>query len=247
MTGLHLLPVCSNIHDARFSFRSVVWALALNRSDECSGLPHYGHILAGTIKDTVTRYAHQTGHYVSRRFGWDTHGLPIEYEIDKKLGVKTSQDVEKMGIKAYNQECRDIVMRYAGEWETVITRMGRWIDFRNDYKTLDPGFMESVWWVFKQLHEKGPSVMAHHLCTCCCDAYDLGTLIMCRLGVRRLQGDALLMGLPHPAQQLRGWQQLQGCHGPCRHRKYRVMCAVAVSACVLKCEHVFAGHVPCRE
>eukprot|EP01114_Cavostelium_apophysatum_P008374 TRINITY_DN2080_c0_g1_i1.p1 TRINITY_DN2080_c0_g1~~TRINITY_DN2080_c0_g1_i1.p1 ORF type:complete len:1229 (-),score=422.42 TRINITY_DN2080_c0_g1_i1:80-3766(-) len=120
-----------------------------------TGLPHYGHILAGTIKDTVTRYAHQTGHHVIRRFGWDCHGLPIEFEIDKELGVKTRDDVLKMGIPKYNAACRAIVMRYSSEWERVVKRLGRWIDFKNDYKTLDLSFMESVWWVFKQIHEKG--------------------------------------------------------------------------------------------
>lgn len=120
-----------------------------------AGLPHYGHILAGTIKDVVTRYAHQTGHHVERRFGWDCHGLPVEYEIDKKLGIKSSDDVLAMGIDKYNAECRSIVMRYSSDWESIIKRMGRWIDFKNDYKTLDPNFMESVWWVFKQMFEKG--------------------------------------------------------------------------------------------
>jgi isoleucyl-tRNA synthetase len=120
-----------------------------------TGLPHYGHLLAGTIKDVVTRYAHSTGHYVERRNGWDTHGLPVEYEIDKTLGIKGPEDVMKMGIPAYNAHCRSIVMKYAGEWEKTITRMGRWIDFENDYKTLDPSFMESVWWVFSQLFAKG--------------------------------------------------------------------------------------------
>ncbi|KAI8896317.1 tRNA synthetases class I-domain-containing protein [Globomyces pollinis-pini] len=119
-----------------------------------TGLPHYGHLLAGTIKDVVTRYAHSTGHYVERRNGWDTHGLPVEHEIDKALGIKGAADVEAMGIATYNAHCRSIVMKYAAEWETTITRMGRWIDFENDYKTLDPSFMESVWWVFKQLFEK---------------------------------------------------------------------------------------------
>ncbi|KAJ3223193.1 isoleucine--tRNA ligase [Clydaea vesicula] len=119
-----------------------------------TGLPHYGHLLAGTIKDVVTRYAHQTGHYVERRFGWDCHGVPIEFEIDKKLGITGPQDVHKMGIANYNQACRDIVMRYASEWERTVTRIGRWIDFRNDYKTLNLPFMESVWWVFKQLFDK---------------------------------------------------------------------------------------------
>lgn len=118
-----------------------------------TGTPHYGHILASTIKDIVPRYAHMTGHYVERRFGWDTHGLPVEHEIDKKLGIVGKEDVMKMGIDKYNEECRSIVMRYASEWKYIIGRMGRWIDFENDYKTLYPTFMESVWWVFKQLYD----------------------------------------------------------------------------------------------
>lgn len=119
-----------------------------------TGLPHYGHLLAGTIKDVVCRFAHQTGHFVERRFGWDCHGLPIEFEIEKLLGIKSSHDVKKMGIANYNAECRKIVMRFAGEWEKVVGRMGRWIDFKNDYKTMNIEYMESVWWVFKQLWEK---------------------------------------------------------------------------------------------
>ncbi|XP_075405943.1 isoleucine--tRNA ligase, cytoplasmic isoform X2 [Tenrec ecaudatus] len=120
-----------------------------------TGLPHYGHILAGTIKDIVTRYAHQSGFHVDRRFGWDCHGLPVEYEIDKTLGIRGPEDVAKMGIVEYNNQCRAIVMRYSTEWRSTITRLGRWIDFDNDYKTLYPQFMESVWWVFKQLYDKG--------------------------------------------------------------------------------------------
>ena len=119
-----------------------------------TGLPHYGHILAGTIKDIVTRFAHQTGYHVERRFGWDCHGLPVEHEIDKKLNISTKEDVLAMGIDKYNAECRSIVMRYSGAWRSTITRCGRWIDFDNDYKTLDKSFMESVWWVFKQLYDK---------------------------------------------------------------------------------------------
>lgn len=111
--------------------------------------------MAGTIKDTVTRYAHQTGHYVSRRFGWDCHGLPVEYEIDKKLNITGRAMVLEMGVDKYNAECRGIVQRYTGEWEKTVTRLGRWIDFKNDYKTMDPQFMESVWWVFKTMFEKG--------------------------------------------------------------------------------------------
>jgi isoleucyl-tRNA synthetase len=120
-----------------------------------TGLPHYGHILAGTIKDTVTRYAAMNGKYVSRRAGWDCHGLPVEYEIDKKLNITHREQVFEMGIDKYNATCRGIVTRYTKEWERTVTRLGRWIDFKNDYKTMDPNFMESVWWVFKQLFEKG--------------------------------------------------------------------------------------------
>merc|ERR1719370_441966 len=120
-----------------------------------TGLPHYGHILAGTIKDIITRWMHQHGYHVERRFGWDTHGLPVEYEIDKMLGIKGPDDVAKMGIAAYNAECRKIVMRYSKEWEVITGRLGRWIDFKNDYKTLYPWYMESIWWVFRQLYDKG--------------------------------------------------------------------------------------------
>lgn len=120
-----------------------------------TGLPHYGHILAGTIKDVVTRYAHMQGFHVDRRFGWDCHGLPIEYEIDKSLGIKGPDDVMRMGIKAYNDECRKIVTRYVNEWEVIMGRIGRWVDFVDDYKTMYPWFMESIWWIFSQLYNKG--------------------------------------------------------------------------------------------
>ncbi|KAL3312459.1 Isoleucine--tRNA ligase, cytoplasmic, partial [Cichlidogyrus casuarinus] len=120
-----------------------------------TGMPHYGHLLAGTIKDIITRSAHQSGFHVDRRFGWDCHGLPVEYEVDKQLGITGPQDVEKMGIAAYNDHCRSIVMRYSGQWEEVVNRIGRWIDFKHDYRTMYPWFMESVWWVFKQIFEKG--------------------------------------------------------------------------------------------
>src|SRR5277367_1138930 len=120
-----------------------------------TGLPHYGHLLASTIKDIIPRYWSMKGHYVERRFGWDTHGLPIEHEIDKSFKMSGSDLVKKIGIAKYNEECRAIVMRYANEWQTFIDRLGRWIDFENDYKTMDASFMESVWWVFKQLFDKG--------------------------------------------------------------------------------------------
>ena len=120
-----------------------------------TGLPHYGHILAGTIKDIVCRYAHQTGHYVERRFGWDCHGLPIEFEIDKMHKINSRQDVLDMGIDKYNAACRSIVMRFSAEWEKTVKRVGRWIDFQNDYKTMNLSYMESCWWVFGRLHEQG--------------------------------------------------------------------------------------------
>lgn len=114
----------------------------------------YNHPTPST-QDIVTRHAAASGFYVERRFGWDTHGLPVEHEIDKKLGITCKEDVMKMGIAAYNAECRAIVMRYASEWRSTVERIGRWIDFDNDYKTLNTSFMESVWWVFGQLFEKG--------------------------------------------------------------------------------------------
>jgi isoleucyl-tRNA synthetase len=103
----------------------------------------------------VTRHAHVSGYHVSRRFGWDTHGLPVEHEIDKRLGITGKEDVMKMGIDKYNEECRKIVMRYSSEWRQTVERMGRWIDFDNDYKTLNLPFMESVWWAFSELFKNG--------------------------------------------------------------------------------------------
>lgn len=119
-----------------------------------TGLPHYGHILAGFIKDTIGRYQTQNSKSVPRRAGWDTHGLPIEYEIEKIHNIKTKQEIEKWGIDNYNKACRDIVMKYAGEWDTIMSRLGRWVDFKDDYKTMDFDFMNSVWWVFGMLSDK---------------------------------------------------------------------------------------------
>ena len=119
-----------------------------------TGLPHYGHILAGFIKDSIIRYQTQNNKSVPRRAGWDTHGLPIEYEIEKKYNIKTKKQILEWGISNYNSACRHIVMEYASEWKTIMNRLGRWIDFDNDYKTLDFDFMNSVWWVFNQLSIK---------------------------------------------------------------------------------------------
>lgn len=119
-----------------------------------TGLPHYGHILASTIKDTIGRYKTMQGYYVPRRFGWDCHGLPVENEIEKSLDLKGSHSIKEFGVDNFNEECRKIVLRYQKEWQQVIGRLGRWVDFGNDYLTMDASYMESVWWVFKELHKK---------------------------------------------------------------------------------------------
>ncbi|GAB0138881.1 hypothetical protein EsDP_00007103 [Epichloe bromicola] len=127
------------------------------------GLPHYGHLLASTIKDIIPRYWSMKGYHVVRRFGWDTHGLPVEHEINKKLHISSGEAVMQMGIEKYNAECRAIVMKYSSEWRQVIERLGRWIDFDNDYKSMDVTFMESCWWVFKQLYDKGDVYRAYQI------------------------------------------------------------------------------------
>lgn len=119
-----------------------------------TGLPHYGHLLAGTIKDVIPRYKTMRGYYVPRRFGWDCHGLPVENEIEKAQELSGAGAIETFGIAKFNEECRNIVLRYSNEWKEIVDRMGRWVDFKNTYHTMDPSFMESVWWVFKQLYEK---------------------------------------------------------------------------------------------
>jgi isoleucyl-tRNA synthetase len=120
-----------------------------------TGLPHYGHLVASTLKDIVPRYWTMRGHRVERRFGWDTHGLPIEMDVEKKLGLSGPGDVRAYGIDKFNEECRSGVLRYVDEWKKTITRVGRWVDFDNDYKTMDLTFMESVWWCFQKLFEQG--------------------------------------------------------------------------------------------
>jgi len=120
-----------------------------------TGLPHYGHLLAGTIKDVVPRYKTMKGFRVPRRFGWDCHGLPVENEIEKAFNLSGATSIEEFGIARFNEECRKIVLRYTEEWKSIVERMGRWVDFKRTYRTMDLTFMESVWWVFKQLYEKG--------------------------------------------------------------------------------------------
>jgi len=120
-----------------------------------NGLPHYGHLLTGYAKDVVPRYQTMRGHRVERRFGWDTHGLPAELEAQRTLGITDKAQIEALGIDAFNAACRESVLKYTGEWREYVTRQARWVDFDNDYKTLDVTFMESVIWAFKQLHDKG--------------------------------------------------------------------------------------------
>ncbi len=135
-----------------------------------TGLPHYGHLLAGTIKDVIPRYQTMRGHAVQRRFGWDCHGLPIENIVEKEQNLKSRKDIEEMGIATFNEHCRGSVQRYAKEWRTTVERMGRFVDMDWDYKTMNPNFMESIWWVFAQLFKKKLIYEGHkpmHICPRC--------------------------------------------------------------------------------
>lgn len=120
-----------------------------------NGLPHYGHLLTGYVKDLVPRYQTMRGRRVERRFGWDCHGLPAEVEAEHQLGIKHKSEIEEMGIGVFNDACRTSVLQYTSDWEAYVTRQARWVDFENDYKTLDLDYMESVMWAFKTLWEKG--------------------------------------------------------------------------------------------
>ena len=120
-----------------------------------TGLPHYGHILPGTIKDIIPRYQTMKGKHVERIWGWDCHGLPVENLIEKELGLNSKQEIVEYGIDNFNEACRKSVLRYTTEWEKTVERMGRWVDFKNAYKTMDLYYMESIWWVFNALWEKG--------------------------------------------------------------------------------------------
>ncbi len=135
-----------------------------------TGLPHYGHILAGTIKDAIPRFWTMNGYHVPRKWGWDCHGLPIENLIEKKLGLATKRDIEEYGVKKFNEAARASVMEFADDWRQIIPRMGRWADMEHDYKTMDASYTESVWWVFAQLYRKGlvyEGFKSMHLCPRC--------------------------------------------------------------------------------
>jgi isoleucyl-tRNA synthetase len=120
-----------------------------------NGLPHYGHLLTGYVKDVVPRYQTMRGRRVERRFGWDTHGLPAELEAMRLAGIKTTDEILELGIEKFNEACRASVMKYTGEWREYVTRQARWVDFDHDYRTYEPDYMESVIWAFKQLYDKG--------------------------------------------------------------------------------------------
>jgi isoleucyl-tRNA synthetase len=120
-----------------------------------NGLPHYGHLLTGYVKDLIPRYQTMRGRRVERRFGWDTHGLPAELEAMSQLGIKTREEIIELGLDKFNDACRESVLRYTQAWRDYVTRQARWVDFDNDYKTLDLTYMESVMWAFRQLHDKG--------------------------------------------------------------------------------------------
>lgn len=135
-----------------------------------TGLPHYGHIVASVIKDVIPRYWTMRGYHVPRVWGWDCHGLPIENIVEKDLGFRNKKDIKKYGIANFSERCRERVLTYAKEWEKIIPRIGRWVDMEHSYRTMDNSFMESVWWVFKQIYDKGfvyEDYRSMHICPRC--------------------------------------------------------------------------------
>jgi len=135
-----------------------------------TGTPHYGHLVASIMKDVVPRYFTMQGYRVERRWGWDCHGLPIENIVEKEMGTKSKKDIEDIGISKFNDACRSKVLTYAQDWEQTVKRLGRWVDMKNAYKTMDLSFMESVWWVFKELWDKGliyKDYRSMHICPRC--------------------------------------------------------------------------------
>ncbi len=136
-----------------------------------TGLPHYGHLLAGTIKDVIPRYQTMRGKYCERTFGWDCHGLPVEYEMEKILKLSGKREIEDYGVDKFNEACRGIVLRYTNEWERIVRRMGRWVDFKNGYRTMDLNYMESIWHIFKRLWDMGLVYEGYKIlpyCSRCC-------------------------------------------------------------------------------
>jgi isoleucyl-tRNA synthetase len=135
-----------------------------------TGTPHYGHLVASAMKDVVPRYWTMKGYHVPRRWGWDCHGLPVENIVEKELGFKSKKDIEDFGIDKFNEACRSKVLTYVDEWEKVIKRLGRWVDMKNAYKTMDLSYMETIWWAFKELWDKGliyEGYKSMHVCPRC--------------------------------------------------------------------------------
>ena len=135
-----------------------------------TGLPHYGHLLAGTIKDVIPRFKTMQGYYVRRRWGWDCHGLPLENLVEKKLELQSKKDIQEYGIATFNETAKDFVLQYADDWKKIVPRTGRWVDMENDYRTMDSTYSESVWWAFKTLYEKDliyKDFKSMHLCPRC--------------------------------------------------------------------------------
>ena len=118
-----------------------------------NGLPHYGHVLASTIKDAIPRYRTMAGYHVPRQWGWDCHGLPVENLVEKELGLKAKRDIEEYGIEKFNAAARTSIMKDVSEWKRIIPRIGRWADMELDYKTMDASYTQSVWWAFKNLYD----------------------------------------------------------------------------------------------
>lgn len=132
-----------------------------------TGLPHYGHVLAGSIKDYIGRYQTMKGKHVERKWGWDTHGLPIENIVEKEINLKSKKDIEDFGIEKFNDIAKTKVLTYENVWKKIIPRLGRFIDMENDYKTMDSSYMETVWWIFKELQKKNlvyEGFKSMHLC-----------------------------------------------------------------------------------
>lgn len=135
-----------------------------------TGTPHYGHILAGTIKDVIPRFRTMQGYHVDRQWGWDCHGLPLENQVEEHLDLATKKDIAEYGIENFNEVAKDFVLRYAEDWKQIIPRTGRWVDMENDYRTMDPTYTESIWWAFSELHEKGliyEGFKSMHICPRC--------------------------------------------------------------------------------
>jgi isoleucyl-tRNA synthetase len=177
-----------------------------------TGSPHYGNLLAGVIKDIVPRYWTMRGHRVVRRFGWDTHGLPIEMEVQESLGLNGPRDVEAYGVRRFNEACRARVETNTEMWEQITRRIGRWVDFRDDYKTMDLDFMESVWWVFKQLWDKGLVYRAFKVLPYSWGAATPLSNFEANLEYRDIDDPAITVRLPVAAS-----------HGPVREGDYLVV------------------------